>query len=172
MDWHIALTQPGKDRIACEALRNRRYLVYYPILPVMVRHGRGRLRSVIRPMFPGYLFVIDTDGQGWGWLYPPQGVQYRGLLVINGRLATVDNGMVDEIKAEEQRQCTTKIKGEKIVVPYRVGDTVRVEDGPFSGLFGEVANLDDLERVCLLMSILGRDSRHRVFMSHQHLALP
>jgi len=169
MDWHIALTQPGQDRVACDALRSQRYLVYRPIMFGSVRHGRGRMRSVIKSMFPGYLFVIDEFSRGWEWLRISHGVRFKNsLLMMHGHLATVDSDVMTEIKAEEQRQCTRTINGEKIVVPYKVGDTVRIEEGPFSGLFGEVEKLDDLERICLLLKILGRQSR--VYLSHTHLA--
>lgn len=169
MEWHIARAQPGKDRIAEDALRNERYLVYRPIIPALVRHGRGRLRNVIKSMFPTYLFVIDDRKQGWHYLRNAHGIRIGdGLMTINGRLATVDDAIVDEVKREEQRQCTTPLQGEKIVLPYKVGDTVRIEEGPFCGLFGEVARLDDIERVCLLMTVLGRESR--VHLSHRYLA--
>jgi transcription antitermination factor NusG len=168
MHWHIALTQPGQDRQACDALRNARYLVYRPILPVMVRHGRGMMRSVIKSMFPGYLFIRDEFAQGWLALSRARGMRgTRSLLIMNGKLTTVDDALLDEVKAEEVRQCTVDLKGNKIALSYKVGDRVRIEDNSFSGIFGRVAELDDIERICLLVRILGRESR--VYVSHEHL---
>ena len=166
--WHIALTEPGKDHIAAQALRNRGYNPYRPLLPVSVPHGRGQRRSVIKSMFPGYLLMPGEPE--WDKLRNLPGIRFRNnILMINGRVASVDNAIVDEIRAEEKRQLTTGLKGEKIVVPYKVGDMVRIGEGPFSGLFGEISELDDLERICIFMSILGGVSRVRI--SHTHLAL-
>jgi len=168
MNWHIALTEPGADRIAAEALRNRCYLVYRPILPIMVRHGRGRLRSVMKSMFPGYLFVIDNQVGSWERLRNAVGVRAFGsLLMINGHLAILENGIIEMIKATEQRLCTETMKREKVNVPFHVGETVRIEDGPFVGLFGNIETLDDMQRICLLMSLFGRESR--VFVPLEHL---
>jgi transcription antitermination factor NusG len=168
MHWHIALTQPGQDRIAAAALRGRSYEVYHPLLPSMVRHGRGRMRQVIKSMFPGYLFVIDQANQGWHWLRNTNGIRTGScLLTINGRLASVDNSIVEEVRMEEQNQIVNSLKHKGITLPYNIGDIVRVGEGPFSGLLGRVSRLDDDGRVCLLMDILGRSTP--VHFSHEDL---
>jgi transcription antitermination factor NusG len=168
MQWHIALTQPGQDRIAAAALQGRSYEVYHPLLPAMVRHGRGHMRHVIKSMFPGYLFVVDRANQGWDWLRNAHGIRVGTcLLTMNGRLATVDNAIIEEVRMEEQQQVINSLKHKGITLPYAIGDIVRVGGGPFSGFFGEVAKLDDDGRVCLLMDIFGRISR--VHVSHEDL---
>jgi transcription antitermination factor NusG len=159
MIWHIALTQPGQDRIAAAALQGRSYEVYHPLLPAMVRHGRGRMRQIIKSMFPMYLFVRDPTNQGWRWLCNANGIRTSSsLLTINGRLAAVDNAIIEEVRMEEQHQAINALKLKGDTLPYNIGDIVRVAEGPLCGFFGEVSALDDKERVCLLMNILGHQT--------------
>jgi transcriptional antiterminator RfaH len=172
-DWHVALTIPQSDRFACESLRQRGYLVYRPIFPKLIRHfrnGPNRSRSVIRPLFPGYLFVADERGQGWWGLEQCPGLRPEGnLLKFAGSLdnAIVPPLVMERIRATEQQLCTTKLTLAK-THGFEVGQQVRIEEGPFTGLFAQIETLDGSERVGLLLSLFGRDSR--VSLPAEHLA--
>lgn len=170
--WHIALTEPGADRNAMIALRNRGYDVYRPIIPVFVKQGRGKLKTDWRSMFPGYLFVMDVRIGSWERLRNAPGIRYghhddKAFLRVNGSFATIDNDHPEFIR---MRQVEQDLAGEKPMSraqhTFKVGQSVRVEEGPFTGLWGTIQTLDDTERVCLLMSLFGRESRVTIESSH------
>ena len=173
IDWHVALTIPQSDRFACESLRQRGYLVYRPIFPKVIRHfrnGPNRQRSVIRPLFPGYLFVADDRRQGWWGLDQCPGLRPTdNLLKAFGRIGehneptevhyqVVASRVMNAIRAKEQELCNAKPVLAKSH-GFDVGQQVRIEEGPFTGLFAQIESLDGHERVCLLLSLFGRDSR-------------
>lgn len=164
--WHIALTEPGADRNAMIALRNRGYDVYRPIIPVFVKQGRGKLKTDWRSMFPGYLFVMDVRIGSWERLRNAPGIRYgrhgddKAFLRVNGIAATIDE---DHPHFQRIRRKEIELSTEG---RFKVGDTVRVEEGPLAGLWGTIQTLDDTERVCLLMSLFGRESRVTIESSH------
>jgi transcriptional antiterminator RfaH len=45
---------------------------------------------------------------------------------------------------------------------YAVGQRVHVADGPFSGLVGTIIEMDDKERLVVLMNLLNRPVKVRV----------
>jgi transcription antitermination factor NusG len=170
--WHIALTDPGADRNATSALRNRGYDVYRPIIPVFVKHGRGKLKTDWRSMFPGYLFVRDIRNGSWEWLRRTPGIRYgnrddKAFLRVNGSFATINDESPDfrRMRLVEQDLAGTKPISEA-KARFKEGDHIRVEEGPFTGLWGTIQSLDDTERVCLLMSLFGRESRVTIESSH------
>src|SRR4029077_299822 len=127
--WHIALTQPGQDRIAEHALRNRRYRVYRPIIPVKVPNRHNGVKTSWRSMFPGYLFVLPL-AHGWEMLRTAPGMRIgeQALMKINGRFATLgqDDPEFQRIRRIEQELCTAKL--DKPNHRFKRGDEVRVND--------------------------------------------
>ena len=154
--WFIALTLPGQDGKACEALRNRRYEVYRPILPATVHRGRGQLRKTVRSMFPGYLLIRDMFGQGWDWLRTVGSV--HKLWIRNGALARLDDDDIAAIKGTEERLWTQEVVMEN-PHGFKIGQQLPVQRGPFIGQLVTIENLDDEQRIGVLIDLLGRKTR-------------
>ncbi len=158
MHWHIALTQPGQDKQAAESLRSRCYLVYNPICYRRVRGARGHRIKKLLPMFPGYLFV-DAGGQSWERLRTCPGIRTNdSLLKINGHFAVVPNEVFDEIRRTE----LALVAPLEVPLPFRVGEELKITDGPWSGYFGTVDRLDNEEAAVLLMNVFGRQTPVRI----------
>lgn len=160
--WFIARSQPGRDAIVADALRNRRYEVYRPlvrrIMPYVERK-RVHLRSAFVSMFPSYIFVAEAD-HGWHKLYTAHGIRTFGPMLLSGdKYATVPQAIIDEIKRTEQALMTETI--EKSPPKFAKGDRVEFigTNNPFKGHFAHIAGLDGDESVVLLMNILGCESR-------------
>lgn len=158
MQWHIALTEPGKDSEAAKALRNRCYVVYNPICLRRVSHGRGKMITRVRPMFPGYIFV-DAGPQGWHRLETCPGIRTINSLLkgFNG-YAILPEEAYQEIRRTEVSLMNPRAE-DGGNWPFKVGGQVFVQKGPFAGFFAKVEHLDDDEAVGLLMNIFGRESR-------------
>jgi transcriptional antiterminator RfaH len=173
-DWHVALTIPQSDRFACENLRHRGYRVYRPIFPKVIRHfrnGPNRTRSVIRSMFPGYLFVADDRGQGWLRFGQCPGVRNADAMLKtsgpDGHYVIVPSAVIDVVRAKEQELCTVNLTLAE-THGFSVGQQVKIAEGPFMGFLAKIEALDDSQRIVLLMWMLGRESR--VSLPVEHLA--
>lgn len=171
--WHIALTIPQSDNFAAKSLSHRGYHVYRPIFPKPIRHfrnGPNKTRIVIRPLFPGYVFVSDPNHQGWGRLDKCPGLRpVDNLLKAPGpigshneptefRYIIVPDHVMTRIRAKEQELCTQKLTL-ATSHGFKIGQQVRIEEGPFTGFLAQIEALDDHERIGLLMSMFGRESR-------------
>jgi transcriptional antiterminator RfaH len=105
------------------------------------------------PLFPGYLFCrLDVVISGKAARYCP-GV--KDFLTFGSRIAEVGSEIIQALK----ERCPDGIaKIEPITV--RPGDTVRINEGPFSGLEAIFErSLRARERVAVLLDILGRQTR-------------
>lgn len=159
--WFIALTLPGQDAKACDALRNRRYQVYRPIMPKLVPDRHRRLSTKWMSMFPGYLFVIDLFSQGWEALRTAPAMRFGEHALYrkpDGNFATMKNDHPDFLRIREIEQALSTEKLEfKPESQFKVGQMVKINDGSaFTGQWKEIQSLDDEGRVCLLLSLFGR----------------
>jgi transcriptional antiterminator RfaH len=162
--WYVALPLPGQDKRAKDCLVHRGYQPYRPIIPTLRRQGRGVVKPTSKSMFPGYVFVRDVMGQGWEWLHRISAI--HRLWVFNGRLATLDDDDVQQIRQTEERiwkqQLETKRLGD-----FTIGQVLPVQSGAFAGFLAEIETLDDAGRVGVLIEILGRQTR--ISMPPEHL---
>lgn len=163
--WHIALIEPQAERLAASALRARDYEVYYPSFPKEIHKSYGHTRTVMRPMFPGYMFV-NQHYQGWGRLKDAPGIRVsHSLLMINGNYAVVPSIEFQRMLYAEQALCHQIVEANK-PHKYEVGEIVRIKDGGLAQFIAEIETLDDDGRIGLLMSIFGRSSRIHTTAAH------
>lgn len=145
--WGVVNTQPHRERIALENLARQEFKAYCPLVRRRVRHAR-RVHDVLRPLFPGYLFVhLSPQTQRWRPIMSTAGV--RMLVRFGEQLAFVEDDFVQELKSHE-------IDGEIVRPPksFMVGQSVHVAAGPFSGLVGTIIEMDDKDRLVVLMNLL------------------
>jgi hypothetical protein len=63
--WYVAQTLHHREKIAELHLRAQGFHPFFPQFRRTVRHAR-KLREVVAPVFPGYIFVIfDTERDRW-----------------------------------------------------------------------------------------------------------
>jgi transcriptional antiterminator RfaH len=153
--WAVVNTQPHRERIALENLARQAFTTYCPMVRRRVKHAR-RTCDVSRPLFPGYLFVhISPQTQRWRPIVSTLGV--RMLVRFGEQLAFVEDDLIRELRSHE-------IDGE-IVRParsYTVGQSVHVAGGPFDGLIGTIIDMDDKDRLVVLMNLLSRPVKVQV----------
>ena len=147
--WAVVNTQPHRERMALENLVRQAFKAYCPLVRKRIRHAR-RADDVLRPLFPSYLFVhISPQTQLWRPIMSTFGV--RMLVRFGEQLAFIPDDFIRELRSHE-------IDGE-IVRPaqsYAVGQRVHVADGPFSGLVGTIIDMNDKDRLVVLMNLLSR----------------
>jgi len=147
--WAVVNTQPHRERMALENLVRQAFKAYCPLVRRRIRHAR-RVHEVLRPLFPGYLFVhLSPQTPCWRPIMSTSGV--RMLVRFGEQPAFIADDFIQELKSHE-------IDGE-IVRPANalmIGQSVHVADGPFSGLVGTIIDMNDKDRLVVLMNLLSR----------------
>lgn len=112
----------------------------------------GKRRTVERRVFPGYILVqMRMDEDSW-------------YVVRNTPGVTGFVGMGNEptpLRPEEVKQIMDRMSDEspKIKVTFKVGQKVRIVDGPFNDFIGEVADIDmDKTKVRVMVNFFGRET--------------
>ena len=146
--WFAVQCQPHRENAAAEHLRRQGYRVFLPRQRRAVRHAR-RIETVLRPFFPGYLFVeLDTARQCWRPINSTFGV--ARLVTAGERPAPAPVGIIETLRAF--------FDDAEIYdgVPDLVaGQRVRVVAGPLADLCGELVHLDARARVRVLLDVMG-----------------
>jgi transcriptional antiterminator RfaH len=153
--WIVVNTQTHREHIALENLERQEFLAYCPMIRRRIRHAR-QSRDVLRPLFPGYLFVqVNQDLQRWRPILSTFGV--RTLVRCGDRLSFLDDGFIRALMARE-------IDGAIVApaTPYQVGQRVRMAGGAFDGLVATIIEMDEKDRLVVLMDLLNRTTKVKV----------
>jgi transcription antitermination factor NusG len=151
MYWACAQTAPAREAAAKHFLELGGYQVYLPRLRV-IRSRRGRRIEIKRVLFPSYLFVRVTAGW-WTARWCPHVVR---LLTCGGGDGPmhVSDAIIAEIKSRERNGA--------VELPRRglkLGDQVKVVQGPFTGHLGLYEGMRGPERILVLLRLLGSQQK-------------
>ena len=150
--WVVVHTQPCKESIAQQHLIDQGFDAYLPKFKKTRRHAR-KVEVVLAPLFPRYLFVsIDLEVDQWRKVQGTRGVSY--LIVTDNRPAVVSSKIVQNLKSQENEDGLVPVES---LMAFTKGDRVRVLDGPFTDYLAIFKNMDDKQRVQLLLTCLGRE---------------
>jgi transcription antitermination factor NusG len=144
----VAQTKQRKEHVALVNLERQGFAAFLPLIkrPRPAAQKSGRLT----PLFPGYIFV-DFDPLSDPWL-SINGTLGVIRLIANG--PSTPAAIPFEVIQAVRRRCV-----DGFFTPDRnklaVGDRIQITDGPFANLLGRVASLNSLERVSVLLEILG-----------------
>lgn len=155
-NWFVVQTQPHAEAKAKRHLVNQGFEPYLPVYRRRVRHA-GRTGTVLRPLFPGYLFVrFDPEVSRWRSINGTLGV--RQILSDGQWPRYLDSKIVDEIKAREDKAGVIELAA----ATFARGQAVRVTEGPLVNIEGLFQEVRDQNRVILLVALLGREVRLQV----------
>lgn len=146
--WYVVQTLVHREAGARAQLAAQGYHTFLPRMVRTVRHAR-RLRSVLRAVFPGYLFVaLDLRHDRWRSINGTVGVSR--LITANDLPAPVPAGVVEAVAAalDERGLC-------RFDHGLRPGQSVRIVSGPFADFIGRLASLDDRGRARVLLEVMG-----------------
>lgn len=146
--WFAVQCQPNRENAAAAHLRRQHYAVFLPRQRRTIRHAR-RMETVLRPFFPGYLFVqLNPDTACWRPINSTFGVAH--LVMAGERPAPAPAGIIEGLRALFDD--AEIYDGAPSLV---AGQRVRVVSGPFADLCGELVRLDAHTRVRVLLDVLG-----------------
>jgi transcription termination/antitermination protein NusG len=169
--WYIVKVQSGREESIKEAVERRVKIegleeffdqIKIPVEKVTeLRNGKRVVRS--RKKFPGYLMVhVEFNDRILYLFRETSGVgDFVGATVTRAP-NPMPQHEVDRMLAEELAQEGKPVPREKIKLKFDKGDRVRVRDGTFQGMEGEVKEIvepkeaKDPVRVRIELTIFGR----------------
>ena len=152
-DWYVIRTQTLAEERAALHLNNQGFETYLPRYRKERRHAR-KVDVVLRPLFPGYIFVrIDTATQQWRSINGTVGV--ISIVQFGKELLPIGESIVTNLlqREDETGVVSLALKG------LKKGDSVTVNEGPFTDLTGLLEETDDKKRAILLLDLMGRKVR-------------
>ena len=162
--WYIIQTYSGyenkvtlnlEQRIRSMDMTDRIFQVIIPIEEEIEIH-QGQRRTVQKKMFPGYVFVqMVMNDDSWYVVRNTPGVTgFAGSTVEDRSKPTP---LDDEEVGRILRQMQTAQP--RINIGFKLGDTVRVSDGPFADFLGTVDEINfDKGKVRVLVTMFGRET--------------
>ncbi len=158
--WYAVHTQVHGEQRAKENLERQGFRVWLPLYWKTRRHARRR-DTVLRPLFPRYLFIsLDLETQRWRSVFSTRGVST--LLTVDGAPLAVPEGTVEGLQAGADSDGHFTIRP-KALAP---GETVRIAEGPFAELEAVFQEEHDGNRVLVLLELLGRKTAVRLPGTH------
>lgn len=155
-DWYLAQLKPSGFERAKINLARQGYETFMPVQEIS-RRRCGRLSLVIRPLFPGYLFVqIPPSKRDWRAINSTFGIA-RLVALQNGRPTEVPSDLISALRARTDPKGHLRAPDNLVV-----GEQVRVIDGPFAQHVAEIEAVVPGDRVVLLMQLMGRLVRTKI----------
>lgn len=115
----------------------------------------GKQVEKMKNMFPGYLFVeMKMTDEAWYVVRNTPGV--TGFIGSSGGGAKPFPVSPDEMESILRRMGQSD---KKIVVDFKVGDSVKILNGPFSGMEGKISIMNDQNQTAsVLIMLFGRET--------------
>lgn len=156
--WYVVRTKTGAEERAVWHLKNQGFDAYLPRYRKQIRHAR-KTQTVLRPLFPGYVFVcMDLGQQRWRAINGTMGV--ISLVQFGDTPKPIPTAMVDLIRAREDAVGVINVAPDGL----KKGDRVRVREGAFADYTALLEEVSDAKRVILLLDLMGRAVRISVPM--------
>ena len=158
--WYVIHTYSGYENTVASSIekavenRGMHDLITDVTIPVeIVREVKnGKTREIERKLVPGYVLVkmILTD-ESWYLVRNTRG--------CTGFVSPNSNKPLPLTDEEAAQWGAEKHETETIEISYKVGDSVRVCDGPLSGFVGIVDEIEQQQnRVHVIVSMFGRET--------------
>jgi transcriptional antiterminator RfaH len=152
--WYAVYTRPRAEGTARDNLLRQGYSAYLPRCRIVISHARRR-QSVLRPLFPRYLFAgVDRASMRWRPILSTRGVS--GVVRAGDEPVPVPAGLVAALRAQEAAGLFNRIAARPAL---KVGELVRVTVGAFQEMVGQLIEMRDQDRVVVLLELLGRKVR-------------
>lgn len=162
-EWYVVNTYSGHENRVKENLEMRAESmgIQDALFRVLVaeeaeiEYKKGKKVEKMKNLFPGYLFVemIMTD-EAWYVVRNTPGV--TGFIGSSGGGAKPFPVSPEEIESILRR---LGLSDKKLVVHFKVGDTVKILSGPFLGMEGTVDSMNnDTQTAEVLTVLFGRET--------------
>ena len=152
MEWYVVYTNVNKEVISEKNLIRQNFITYLPQYKKIIKHAR-KISTVVRPLFPRYLFVkLDLVKQRWHLINSTYGVNV--LITMEEKPVKILDKIINEIKSYDNSDGIANIS------PYSsmtLGEEVNIIDGLFSGRKAIFDGLTEDNRIKVLFNLLGKE---------------
>jgi transcriptional antiterminator NusG len=158
--WYVIHSYSGYENKVKKNLESRiesmgmQDYIFEVVVPTegVVELRDGRRRTVEQRIFPGYILVdMILNDESWFAVRNTPGV--TGFVGSGNQPTPLRQEEVDSILRRMEEEAP------KVKVSFRVGDSVRIVDGPFADFLGTVDDLNlEKGKVRLLVSFFGRET--------------
>lgn len=182
--WHVVRMRSGSELKAAQFLKPRQFGIYSPVTriwrPIMRRqmsHAQRQAGGVVKkpreiPVFPGYMFLkFDINRSDWHGVFEHLGI--HGLMCDGDMPTVIREAEIERVKGLEVEGIIPSSTPMASVL-FTIGETVRVNDGPFRSFNGiiehlpvdlaeklkthSIEELDDSFRAKVAVNIFGRST--------------
>ena len=143
--WYVLHVKPRTDKKLTERLRQYGYFAYC-VTYTKIRKVQRRKVRIAMPLFPGYVFTRLNADERRRALETDMVV--RTIVIPNPRQTIHELRQIVRASRSGRELHQTN--------PYKVGDIVRVEYGPFRGMEGYVKRTGRNSTIVLNIDILGQ----------------
>ncbi len=158
--WYVVHTYSGheskvaitlKERIEASGNTDKVFKIFVPHQQKIVV-SEGKKRSVDEKLFPGYLMVLMIMGDdSWYIVRSTPGV--TGFVGMGSTPTPLPESEVRTLMK------FAKMEAPKFEAKFRVGDSVKVNEGPFKEFLGKVDEVNEEQgKVRVLVSVFGRET--------------
>ncbi|MEX1061520.1 MAG: transcription termination/antitermination protein NusG [Patescibacteria group bacterium] len=160
LQWFVIHTYSGHERKVIDALKERIEALglkeeiaelFIPTQEKIVIDA-GKKKTVRERLFPGYVLVkmLLTD-ETWAVVRNTPGV--TGFVGAGSKPTALPEHEVDAIMK------FSRLEAPKFELKFKVGETVKIIDGPFTDFLGKVDEIDEEKgKVKVLVSVFGRET--------------
>lgn len=163
--WYIVQTYVGfedavkktlEQKIQNLNLQSKILEIFIPTRKVVKLTSKNERKEKEEKVYPGYIYVNMILDRETGYII--QNTQYVSKIAGTGEyIVPLEKGYVEKLKNQLISQSQTIQSLAEIT--YKVGDLVRVIDGPFKDMQGKISGLDpDQSRVSVLLTMFERET--------------
>ncbi len=156
LNWCAIYIDAGSEQNAYTDVIRRGLRAYAPSYVKRVPNNTSSsgARNQRCALFPRYLFAGWTEPGEWKEVARLTWVRSH-ILMSNDHPSIIPDAFIRELAGHEE-QLANQLKLGKRMWNFKVGEQVRVTDGPFSGFYAKLIKLDDDGRIGLLLDLFGR----------------
>ena len=152
--WYAVCCKPRQESVAEENLLRQGFRVYLPRIRIRQRR-RGQWIDAVEVLFPRYIFIrVDPLRRSTASVRSTRGVV--GLVRFGGQPAVVPDAVMDALR---QREDTASGLHQDNRPLFSAGETIKLVDGPLSGMEGVFTQQDGDKRVIVLLELLGKANK-------------
>jgi transcriptional antiterminator RfaH len=150
--WYVVQTNPREEDRALHYLNEKGVETFFPKIQV-VRYYGVKVTTVIKPMFPSYLFARFYAQEELPYVRWTRGV--KRILGPDEEPLPVEEEVIELIQSQMDDRGVVKV-GKRL----RPKDRVRIKSGPFKDLLGIFEReIDDQGRIEILLNLVGYQAR-------------
>ena len=161
--WYLIQFKPNSHRLAERNLHRQEFETFLP-MQKFTRRKASRFVSVLKPLFPGYMFVgVNTKLARWQTINNTIGVSR--LISFDGKPKPLPFQLVSGLML--------RCDASGALLPpksFSEGDSVEMVAGPFANFIATVDAIDPEQRIWVLMDFMGKKTRMQMTADQLQLA--